>query len=329
MPYYWVNNCVPVEGYNRSGIYDLTRCKFELISNEVYEAIVNERFDLCDPDDLAYLEEKEYIFDVPKNAYANFSKFDTTNYQAATCTNLVLVLSRPILKMADKIAEIIDELLTTQLTLIVPDLSSINELNNFLTHFDNSFLDSIDLRLRYAQISLKELESWIAENNRVGNGYVFVSPELRALPSKRINHFGQQLFLTHSDLFSELHYDKNPAQFEVNFDLFLESVNGHMYFDRKVFISGVGEIKNAYELDEVYGQLSELSTTEIAAKVRSSEFQKYGTIKKEQCDVCAQCEFRHMCVDNRKPYQRGKGEWYFKEPCNLSLIHISEPTRPY
>jgi len=37
--------------------------------------------------------------------------------------------------------------------------------------------------------------------------------------------------------------------------------------------------------------------------------------KKDATDVCAQCEFRYMCIDKRKPLQRTDNEWYFETEC--------------
>ena len=41
-------------------------------------------------------------------------------------------------------------------------------------------------------------------------------------------------------------------------------------------------------------------------------------MKKDETDVCKDCEFRHMCVDNRLPYERSPNEWYHKIECNYN-----------
>lgn len=50
----------------------------------------------------------------------------------------------------------------------------------------------------------------------------------------------------------------------------------------------------------------------------NSDNTKLWNVHKELVDVCKDCEFRHMCVDNRLPYQRKDGSWYHKTECNYT-----------
>jgi len=90
-------------------------------------------------------------------------------------------------------------------------------------------------------------------------------------------------------------------------------------YELGIYIGPNGEIKNAPECEEEYGFIQDLkSPEELKEIVQTPAFQKYWFVHKEICDVCKDCEFRHMCVDNRLPYQRSKNEWYHKTECNYN-----------
>lgn len=104
-----------------------------------------------------------------------------------------------------------------------------------------------------------------------------------------------------------------------NLQLFTESQTHHTYFNRKMYIGAKGEIKNAPECEEEFGNINDLGSVEDLKQIIAiPEFQKYWFVHKELCDVCKDCEFRHMCVDNRLPYQRKDGSWYHKTECNYN-----------
>jgi SPASM domain peptide maturase of grasp-with-spasm system len=112
---------------------------------------------------------------------------------------------------------------------------------------------------------------------------------------------------------------QHPNYFNVNITLFTESQAHHTYFNRKLYIGPSGEIKNAPECEETFGYIQDLESPEqLKDIVQSPEFQKYWYVHKGITDVCKDCEFRHMCVDNRLPYQRTENEWYHKQECNYN-----------
>jgi hypothetical protein len=105
----------------------------------------------------------------------------------------------------------------------------------------------------------------------------------------------------------------------VNHQVYKESQKHHTYFNRKLYIGEKGEIKNAPECEEIFGYIQDIEDiNEIKKIIEKPEFQKYWYVHKEICDVCKDCEFRHMCVDNRLPYKRKENEWYHKVECNYN-----------
>ena len=102
-------------------------------------------------------------------------------------------------------------------------------------------------------------------------------------------------------------------------ELIHESQNHNPYFNRKLYIGSDGELKNAPECEEVYGNINLLkSGEELKQIVSTAEFQKYWHIKPDMIDVTKDNEFRYMSIDNRIPYQRQDGSWYHKEEPNYN-----------
>ncbi len=119
---------------------------------------------------------------------------------------------------------------------------------------------------------------------------------------------------------SEMHFNfhKSKDEFFCNRSLVAESKYHHTYFNKKIFISRNGEISNSPESEHSIGNIQDFNNDVIQSKIKSPEFQKYWYIHKEITDVCKDCEFRHMCVDNRLPYERDKNQWYHKQECNYN-----------
>lgn len=114
-----------------------------------------------------------------------------------------------------------------------------------------------------------------------------------------------------------LGYDKREAQFHVNHSLFEESQLHHTYFNRKLHIGAAGEIKNALETDATFGYIQEiLDVNQLKKIIGTPEFQYYWFAHKNICEVCKDCEYKHMCVDNRVPAYHDNGSWYHTRPCN-------------
>ena len=104
-----------------------------------------------------------------------------------------------------------------------------------------------------------------------------------------------------------------------NLLLYSESQKHNSYFNRKLYIGRSGEIKNASESEDDFGNIKNInSVMELKTIIEKPDFQKHWFVHKESCDICKDCELRHMCVDNRVPYHRTDGMWYFINECNYN-----------
>lgn len=101
--------------------------------------------------------------------------------------------------------------------------------------------------------------------------------------------------------------------------LYLESQEYNTYFNKKVFISSTGELKNTKENPEVYANINDHDFFEkINWIIKTKEFRKYWYVKKDDCNVCCNCEFRYSCVDNRIPVKKDENHWFFEKDCSYN-----------
>jgi hypothetical protein len=174
----------------------------------------------------------------------------------------------------------------------------------------NSFLDSclreIDLIIEDSDVKLSTVKRFCNEHHRVNSVYL-----------KGVD--GQIERTKTCTIFFSSNKENKNNKFSINVQLFTESQKHHTYFNRKLYIGKNGEIKNAPECEEVFGYIQDIKdVADLKQVISTPEFQKYWFVHKELCDVCKDCEFRHMCVDNRLPYQRKDGSWYHKIECNYN-----------
>ncbi|MFK7945954.1 MAG: grasp-with-spasm system SPASM domain peptide maturase [Saprospiraceae bacterium] len=82
--------------------------------------------------------------------------------------------------------------------------------------------------------------------------------------------------------------------FSINLDTFTESQHHNTCLNRKISIDQNGNIKNCPSMTESYGNIA---TTTLQEALDHPDFKKYWNIKKDQINVCQDCEFRHICTD--------------------------------
>lgn len=99
--------------------------------------------------------------------------------------------------------------------------------------------------------------------------------------------------------------------FAVNLDLYTESTNFNTCLNRKISIDVSGEIKNCPTLKESFGNIKNKKLCEV---LKEEGFKSLWFIKKDNIDVCKDCEFRHLCTDCRA---------IIKEPDNI----FSQPAK--
>ena len=225
-------------------------------------------------------------------------------------------------------------------TNIIIDFSDVLDINNILSSVKIMLCPNIEIRIQtFFQLErlLKLLD--LLDDSLVGEIHLIFSDKqfntIKMFPFDKYiriesilvyscdtkkNDLKNKFIKTSNLSLNELILIKEINKFTPNLQLFIESQSYNTYFNRKMYIGKNGEIKNAPECVKSFGHVQNLnSPKDLISIVNNLEFQEYWKVKKEICDVCKDCEFRHMCVDNRLPYQRKSDNlWYHNTECNYN-----------
>jgi len=182
----------------------------------------------------------------------------------------------------------------------------------FLGEICRNELDLISQKLMFTSIKTCEIVANITEN--IDSNYL----KQLAFSNKRFRRFyflnspkneycqcGTSIAVfSKQGLLDECGYIHH-SYFNLNIPLFTESQHHNTCLNRKLSIDKDGYIKNCPYMEHHYGHIS---NTKIEDVVNLPEFQKWWHIKKDDIDVCKDCEFRHMCTDCRA---------FIKDPENI------------
>jgi hypothetical protein len=293
--------CIPINGFNRTIVYDLTRKDYYFIPNDL--------FDLLNSDNIINIDNTEYIdflllneiiFEIDNDdevlLFPPFQETFETPYDII-CLIIDVDSNLSILKinnfLIDNLTIIVDkkqsnlnEDIISILKLI--EVESVNLVFTKSEYLDIAIIHKLEVIPEISLITIFECENKIKIN---------CSINLTIIPQNFEN------------------YSKNvfPNKFSVNYDTFIES-NGHnTYFNKKIYINNYGNILN--------GNLSTdlKSENNLDLFLKNNEYLKLNQASKDKTLVCNVCEFRRMCVDSRVPiFNEKTGFWYHKEECRYN-----------
>lgn len=79
-------------------------------------------------------------------------------------------------------------------------------------------------------------------------------------------------------------------------ELYVESISCNSCLNQKVGIDAQGQVKNCPSMPFSYGYIHDVDLFKL---VKSDKFREMWHIKKDNIEVCKDCELRHMCQDCR------------------------------
>lgn len=320
------SECIPVKGYMRSVFYDLSRIDFIFLPNELTDILIKyqgfkkseiisnnkEQKEVLEQY-FSYLNEHDFIFFCDKDEVLLFPPISLVWDFPAQISNIFIEDY-----LFDKlVCEVPSFLNTKDIVLNINKTINLNKLRCFLDSLSYSKVKSIDIYVNERLNSeIKQTATIIlSEYSRIRTLIFYNSNENYCVNG---NNGFSNLIVKKENIFNRK-FSVQKDYFNINITLFTESQAHHTYFNRKLYIGPNGEIKNAPECEEEFGHIQDLESPEqLKEIVQTPAFQKYWYVHKEICDVCKDCEFRHMCVDNRLPYQRSENEWYHKIECNYN-----------
>jgi len=295
--------CIPVKGAVRSIICDLQRNSFVYISSELCEIfLMGESIEIkkimtVDSQELnqflAYLIDEEYGFtcDDPKS----FPKINFFNDDyPQILKNVIIDFDDRSLHDLACISNQISSLMCSAIELRYFTEKRLLGLLKDINAFKYSTVRSINLVTKYTnEITLEALNEICVENKRLKQIIVHSGP---------INHTEQLdlqtiIIFTKEEITDETHCGNiSPFYFQSNVDFFKESLVVNNCLDKKIGIDKEGNIKNCPSMKIVYGHIGKDNILDI---LKNKDFQKVRKIRKDDIEICRDCEFRYICMDCR------------------------------
>ena len=304
------SDILTTKGYNRSVFFDSGLNKIHFVDNKLFDDFHFNNFKNINLKNInpyfhELLKENDLIFESKIKLKDSFPLIELKWDYSFKITNVVFHLSNQNVNDFIKIIETASFI--SHFNLLIDNKISLKTINIIFRSLNNhlcdslefTFLEYLDDKIRNRLITLiNEAKKMIRFNNyaKINLGDESIKPN---------RYF---LVLEHRNL-----------KLAKNLDHFTESQEHHTYFNRKLFIDKTGNIKNAEECQEIFGNLKDLQSSEDLEKIIDSTiFQKYWYVKKEYTDICKDCEFKNLCIDNRLPIKRKKNEWYHKNECTYN-----------
>lgn len=300
-------NCLPVKGATRSIIYDLQRQKYDFIPNsmadmllqhdgksdeEIKAAYNNQYNDIID-EYIEFLIDKEYIFYTkhPELFPALSLEWD----EPSIITNAI-ISDKESKHPYNKIFQQLDKMNCKAVQWRFFQLESFDQLNTYLELTDDSRLQHIEIIMPWiGDFSIDEYKKLVYNHQRIWSIRIFNAP------FNRTDYIDQQKH--HPVAYTTSNIEDNtfcgnifPANFNINIKMFTEAQHFNTCLNCKVAIGENGKIKNCPSMEESFGNVK---TDDLIMVVKTPEFQNRWHIKKDDIEVCKDCEFRYMCLDCR------------------------------
>lgn len=291
--YKWMEEIKVITGYNRSCLYDFNRNDYQFVPKSIsdllckieYKENLDHLNDEIEKEWGKFLVDNEYFFKVPKKLIDCFTELDLSWEYPSKIISAIIDDSDFFEKGIEFLNGIFVKyiVVNTKTSENVPNLLELLTANYNFTKIDFIISDVVN-------------ENWSI-------------PLRKKYPSLGV-------VLQNSIV------NSNTIKIQlvgINIPLFTESLQYNTYFNRKTFFNCDGDIFNSIESIEPLGNLGELQDLNAFINlIESPDFQKYWTAKKDNTDICKDCEFRYMCVDQRLPSLRKKDEWFHFTECDYN-----------
>lgn len=320
------STCVPVQGYSRSIIYDLNRSTFYYVPNSLVEVLVKLRtcnlhtlqkeYNTNDwiiiKEYLKFLQTNELGFYLKLEDIKKFPKLDLKWDFPEIITNIIVELSNFNTHFLTIINKNIELLGCSALEIRITGRMKISEIFEILSLYETSIVQTIDIFILNNSFLMSDIIK-LKTNNRIREIIIFNYSE--NLRNENIFFFKKNPFTTRKT--------NKYFFFTINVPFFTEAQTLNTYFNRKIFISNNGNIKNSPETNKVFGNIFKDDITKV---VSEQEFQKIWNTPKSKIEQCSICEYRFMCIDNRVPLikltNNKSTQFYFNSECEYNPIEM-------
>ncbi|WP_306353196.1 hypothetical protein [Flavobacterium sp. '19STA2R22 D10 B1'] len=303
----WNAETPAVKGFVRSCVYDLTRQTYDFIPNEIYNIIsfenrnVDQLFFQKDEVNKSWLKvllDKEYCFHIPSVFEDCFPDIKFNWISPSIITNTIIDINSVNHELEFKLLESLN---CKYLVIRFLDPFNLTEIVKFLHEKVN------DLTFKSIDVVIEKNVNIPKKNYDIVERQIF--KEISQVTS--VSFFGSK--------YRQGKIEKFMPSFIVDIRVFSEAQENNVYFNRKLYITSEGDVKNAIEVEDNYDKINKFTTKDDVLKIiNGNDFSDIWRISKDKIDVCKDCEFRYMCVDNRFPMRRNNDSFYYLNECSYN-----------
>jgi SPASM domain peptide maturase of grasp-with-spasm system len=310
IPFAIYADCIPVKGYARSSICDLTRKTFVFIPNALYDIIdkhtgktLNEikilfenKYNAIIDEYFEFLLENEMVFF--STQWRQFPKIKLNQWdEPHTILHCIIDLDKEVNYINDTLLASLETLSCQSLQLRCFESLRIDYILSIIKKFEFSCIENIELILKYDKaITFEAYSQLCASNLRVNRIIITGASENNHKGRAGENTLGNIIYV--KDKIASHQYCGliSPKYFTINLKTFSESQQHNTCLNRKISIDINGNIKNCPSMTKNFGNIKD---TTLEAALEKNGFKAYWKINKDKIKICKDCEFRHICTDCR------------------------------
>jgi len=299
-------DCIPVKGASRSAICDVSRKNIKFIPNLFYEILIENKTKSVNELKAFYKHEydqgiDQYFQALTEEAWGfwcdnpqSFPDIDLTWEFPAVISNAIIDINEHSKHDYHKLCTELNELGCQALQFRIYEKMSLEKLAEHLSYFDQSRLRSIEILLKYSEeINTQALLNLVKIHQRIVEIIIHSAPTDETVP---LSDYHQIIYTTNPLNDHSFCGVIKKNDFILNLELFSEAQHFNSCLNRKISIDVNGEIRNCPSMKQSFGNFK---TTTFREVLEQDSFKEVWSIKKDQIDICKDCEFRYICTDCR------------------------------
>lgn len=313
---------IPVKGYLRSVLCNVNNGEYYFVPNELIEYIDPIHQTLLPETPLEYeqyLQENNWIFEIPKNMVDNFPPIPLAFKSPGHLQQITVELTKNCNAIIRFIKYCV-ALGARHLYLYSKEEISEDYLHSFLSKIKHDGILSVQVIIPFQQkFSAKEVLQ-----NHLNIRYILQYNAPKTQSSQLVNSiegFGLYIMNEKNALLSS-ESGVLPDYFSVNISHIAEAQNHHTYFNKRLSLDANQNIRYSLSHPTELKHISDFNNQdEFANWLQKDVSLNLWNITKDQSDICKNCEFRYICTDNREPKPRTEKGWlayYHESPCNYN-----------
>jgi len=333
------SSCKLTKGVNRSLLVDYLRSDVHVISNEYYNLIqllnrnyVHKIIEQIDENSLGYFF--NFIDFMLKNDFGliindlhQFPEISTELHdEHIILKDCIIEIDENSFETSRFVNTInqIDKLLCDDLQLRIFSSSSLDFVDNILEIINTVDIFCVEIHCATSGNILQDEWFYLIEKYAMlSNVFIYDSGANKKIDftkysSKNAPLLMGNIFYLDSKLDSQscgIITQENLTFGDVGMYNLLKTYNGCLY--KKLTIDKDGNIKNCPFINKKFGKIKDVDLSEI---INSKEFQKLWFIKKDDIEICKDCEFRYNCTDCRA---------FLSDKCNIHSKPLKCSYNPY